>query len=168
MYQGRKLRKREMWHEVKLAQNSYENLSMSIIACDRSIIFICQKPTACNISVMVMGGVSWRGGSCKVAKPMTTTQLKMEDTCILRNVIEIFWQRKMTKVKIWTPSSLFKLQMAMAQSCKNTSTCLCKQPNTSIAIGRNWSVGVGCNSSFPWLELHWRQQIFELQSRLGK
>jgi hypothetical protein len=50
---------------------------------------------------------------------MITTQLKMEDTCIICNVIETFWWKKMTKVEIWGPSSLFKLQMALAQRVKS-------------------------------------------------
>jgi hypothetical protein len=38
---------------------------------------------------VVMGGVSWRGGSCKVIRPTIIPQLKMEDACIFYNVIEI-------------------------------------------------------------------------------
>jgi hypothetical protein len=52
---------------------------------------------------------------------------------------------------------LFKLQITLAQLCKNTSTLLCKHPNTSITRGR-W--GVGHNSFVFWLELHQKQQIF--------
>ncbi len=63
---------------------------------------------------MVMGGVSWKGGSGEVAKPMAIARLKMEDVCIFYNVIETFWQRKVTKVKRWGPSIPFKLQMALA------------------------------------------------------
>jgi hypothetical protein len=37
-----------------------------------------------------MGGVSSKGGSQEVAKPMIIAQLKMEDVCIFCNVIEIF------------------------------------------------------------------------------
>jgi hypothetical protein len=37
-----------------------------------------------------MGGVFWRGGSQEVAKLTATAQLKMEDACIFRNVIETF------------------------------------------------------------------------------
>jgi hypothetical protein len=61
----------------------------------------------------------------------------LEDVSILCNVIELFWQRKATKTK----GSPFKLQMVLAQSCMNTSTCLCKNPNISIVKGRNWLVG---------------------------
>jgi hypothetical protein len=39
---------------------------------------------------MVMGGLSSRGGSQEVDRSMTIAQLKMEDACILCNVIEIF------------------------------------------------------------------------------
>jgi hypothetical protein len=55
-----------------------------------------------------MGGVFWKGGSQELVKPTTTTQLKMEDTCIFCNVIEFFWQKKVTKVKIWRFFSPFK------------------------------------------------------------
>jgi hypothetical protein len=34
------------------------------------------------------------------------------------------------------PSNLLKFHMALAQLCKNTSTYLFKQPNTSIAKGK--------------------------------
>jgi hypothetical protein len=84
---------------------------------------------ACNWSAMVMGGVFWRGGSQEVAKPMATAWLKMEDTCIFGNVIEFFWQIKVMKVERKGPFDLFKLQMPLAQLCKNTLACLCKQPN---------------------------------------
>jgi hypothetical protein len=66
---------------------------------------------------------------------MATFQLKMEDACSLCNVIEIFCQRKVTKTKRRGPSSPFKLQMALAQLCKNTSICLCRLTNTSTAKG---------------------------------
>ncbi len=39
--------------------------------------------------MMMMGGVSSRGGSREVDRFMAIVQLKMEDVCILRNVIEI-------------------------------------------------------------------------------
>ncbi len=72
---------------------------------------------------------------------MVTTWLKMENTYIFCNVIEFFLWRKITKIEIWGLYSSFKLQMALAQSCKNTSTYLCKHPNTSIIKKRNWSLG---------------------------
>jgi hypothetical protein len=141
MYKGVKIRKREKLHDVKLAQSRCQNLSMSRIdACGRSAIFLCQKPMAYNRLAMVMGGVFWRGGSREVTKPKATTRLKIEDACILCNVIKTFWQRKVIKVKRRRPFDPFKLQMALAQSCKNTLACLCKQPNTSIAKGGNWSL----------------------------
>jgi hypothetical protein len=61
-----------------------------LTAYGQLIIFICQKPLACNRLVMVMGGVSWKGGSQELVKPMTITRLKMEDACILCNLIEFF------------------------------------------------------------------------------
>jgi hypothetical protein len=42
---------------------------------------------------MVMGSVSWKGESWDVAMLSTVAQLKIEDVCILCNVIEFFWQR---------------------------------------------------------------------------
>jgi hypothetical protein len=67
---------------------------------------------------MVMGGVSWRGGSQEVAKPMAITQFKMEDTYIFCNVIEVFLQKRMTQVERWRPSDLFKLQMILDNCVK--------------------------------------------------
>jgi hypothetical protein len=46
---------------------------------------------------MVMGGMFWNGGSWEVAKPTVNAQLKMEDICILSNVIEIFLTKKSQK-----------------------------------------------------------------------
>jgi hypothetical protein len=63
---------------------------------------------------MVMGGVSWRGGSREVVKPTTSAWLKMEDACILCNMIEFFWQKQTIKVEKWKPYVPFKLQMALA------------------------------------------------------
>ncbi len=106
---------------------------LELTACGRLAIFLCQKSMAYNRSTMVMGGMSWRRGSQEVAKLMAIAQFKMEDTsCIFYNVTEIFWQRKVIKVERWGPFGSFKLQMALAKSCKNTLTCLCKQQNTSI------------------------------------
>ncbi len=53
------------------------------------------------------------GGSWKVAKPIAIAQLKMEDACILCSVIEIFWQRKVTKIGRGGPFSPLKLQMTL-------------------------------------------------------
>jgi hypothetical protein len=42
-----------------------------------------------------MGGVSWKNGSQKVAKPTTIARLNMEDICILCNVIKfLFYEKK--------------------------------------------------------------------------
>jgi len=103
-------------------------------------IFICQKLTAYNRSVVVMGSMFWKGGSQEITKLTTIAWLKMEDAYILCNVIETFWWRKVTKVESWGPFAPFKFQMALAQLCKNTSTCSCKQPNTLIAKEMNWFV----------------------------
>jgi len=83
-----------------------------------------------------MGGAFSRGGSEEVARPTTTAQLQMEGVCILCNVIEIFLQRKVTKTKGGRFFVPLQFHMALAQSCKNTSTCLSKNPNSSIAKGR--------------------------------
>jgi hypothetical protein len=87
-----------------------------------------------------MGDVSWRGGSHEVARPMATTWLKMEDAYNLCNVIEMFFRRKVTKIKRRRPFGPFKLQTTLAQLCNDTSAYLCRHPNTSTIKGRNWSI----------------------------
>jgi len=82
----------------------------------------------------------------------------MEDACNLCNVIEIFYLKKITNKKKGRPFSPFKLQMALAQLCKNTSTCLCRHPN--ISTGRIDQQGVDYDNSILWRESHWKQQIF--------
>ncbi len=77
-------------------------------------IFACQKLIACNRLDVVMGGGFWRDGNWEVAKPMAITWLKMENACILYNVIEFFWQRKVIEIERWKPLNPFKLQMALA------------------------------------------------------
>jgi hypothetical protein len=42
----------------------------------------------------------------------------MEGAYILCNVIEIIWQRKVTKTKKGRPTSPFRLQITLAHSCK--------------------------------------------------
>jgi hypothetical protein len=37
-----------------------------------------------------MGGMSWRGGSWEVARPMATTRLKMEDVSIFALWLKFF------------------------------------------------------------------------------
>jgi hypothetical protein len=86
---------------------------------------------------MVMRGVSWRGESQEVVKPMAIARLKIKDIYILCNMIETFWRRKVIKAERWKPYVPFKFEMAWAQTCKNISTCLCKHSNISIAKGRN-------------------------------
>jgi ribosomal protein L32 len=73
---------------------------------------------------------------------MATTRLKMEDAYSLCNVIEIFCRKKITKTKRGRRFGPFKLQMALAQLCKNTSTCLYKLTNTSTAKGEEFISGV--------------------------
>jgi hypothetical protein len=48
-----------------------------------------QQPTACNRSTIAMGGVSRRVGIQEVARPSAIAQLKMQDVCMLCNIIEI-------------------------------------------------------------------------------
>jgi hypothetical protein len=45
------------------------------------------------------GGHALKGGNQEVAKPIITAWLKMEDACILCNVIKNFWRKKVTKTK---------------------------------------------------------------------
>jgi hypothetical protein len=66
-----------------------------------------------------MGDVSSRIGSQEVARPIAIASLKMEDACTLCNVIKFFCQGKVTKIERGGPSGLFKLQMSLAQLCKN-------------------------------------------------
>ncbi len=88
----RDLKKKRKWKIYKTS--SYFNLNVEIYpcqkltACSNGCILSYQKLTACNKLNVEMGGVFWRGGSWEVAKPMTITQLKMEDACNLYNVIE--------------------------------------------------------------------------------
>ncbi len=67
---------------------------------------------------MAMGGVFEKGGSQEVATPTAIARLKMEGAYILCNVIEIIWQRKVTKTKKGRPTSPFRLQITLAHSCK--------------------------------------------------
>jgi hypothetical protein len=77
----------------------------------------------------------WKSGSTIIA------WIKMEDACILYNVTEIFWQRKVTNIESEGPFVFLKVQMSLTQLCKNTSAYLYKHSNISIARGRNWSMG---------------------------
>ncbi len=43
------------------------------------------------MSIVVMDVMSLKGGSQEVTRPMAIAQFKMEDVCILYNVIEIFY-----------------------------------------------------------------------------
>jgi hypothetical protein len=64
----------------------------------------------------------------------------MEDVCIIYNVIEIFLYKKNNQDKnrsLKGPFGLLKLQMALAQLSKNTSTFFCRHLNTSITKGKN-------------------------------
>jgi hypothetical protein len=53
--------------------------------------------------------------------------------------------KKKNQDKKRRPFGLLKLQMALAQSCKNRLACLCGHLNISIIKGRNKSMGY-------WLE----------------
>jgi hypothetical protein len=103
---------------------------------------------------MAMGGVFWKGGSEEVARPIVIAQFKMEGAYILCTIIEIIWQRKVTKTERGRPSSPSRLQITLAHLCKNTLVFLCKHPNTSIAKrGIDWW-GVDHVTYFFWLEPH--------------
>jgi hypothetical protein len=108
------------------------------------------KPTACNRLAMVVGGVSWKGGSWKIAKLTAIVRLNMEETCILCYMIESFWQRKVTKVE--NESFVhFKLQMALAQSCKNTlHVCV---SNQKLQLLREELINGVSIAIAPWLNL---------------
>ncbi len=54
----------------------------------------------------------------EVAKPTVTAQFKMEDGCILGNVIEFFWHRTVNKIKRGRPYGPLKFHMVLAHSCK--------------------------------------------------
>jgi len=118
------IRKKETFHNVKLAQTRCQNLSMSKIS------------SACNKSVVEM----W-GASQEVVRPTATTWFKMDNACGLCNVIEKFWQKKVTKTERGGPFGPFELQMTLTKLCKKTSACLCRCPNTSNDKGKNWSMG---------------------------
>jgi hypothetical protein len=72
----------------------------------------------------------------------------MENVCILCNVIEFFLWKKVTKTKRGGPSSSLKLQMTLAQSCKNTLTYLCRHPNISKKNWGRYSKGWEDQSSY--------------------
>jgi hypothetical protein len=60
---------------------------------------VFQQLIACNKLVVVMKGVFWRGGSQEVARPITTTWIKMEDGCILCIAVEFFSRKRIIKTK---------------------------------------------------------------------
>jgi len=76
---NKKKEKRDNLQDVKLAQTKCQNLSkpdVKISSCPKPTAYnrvnrisSCQKSITCNRSTMVMGGVSWRGGSWEVAGP---------------------------------------------------------------------------------------------------
>jgi hypothetical protein len=70
--------------------------------------------------------------------------------------------KKKTKTEKGGPSSPFKLEMALAQSCKNISACLFRIQIPQLLKGGIDQLGVNCDSSFLLFESHQKQQIFEL------
>jgi hypothetical protein len=115
-----------------------------------------------RLSAMVMGSAFWKGGSHEVARPIAIIQLKMEDACILCNVIEIFWWKKVTKTKRGGPSGPLKFHMAW-YNCVKTYQFFCLNIQTpQLWKGRNDHWGVSHDNSFLWLEVFRRQQIFKL------
>jgi hypothetical protein len=60
------------------------------------------------------------------------------------------------------PSSPFKLQMALAQSCKNTLAFCVDIQIPQLLMGGIDQWGVGRNSSSLWFEPHQKQQILKL------
>jgi hypothetical protein len=65
-------------------------------------------------------------GSQEATKSIITTLFKMENACIIYNVMEIHWQRKVIKMKSKDLLALFISQVALALSCKKAFVCLCK------------------------------------------
>ncbi len=66
----------------------------------KNIKFPHWLPT-CNKSIVGMGGRSWKGVSSKVAKPIATSWVKMEDVCIFWRVMEIIWPKKKKPKQKW-------------------------------------------------------------------
>jgi hypothetical protein len=121
-----------------------KGVSQQLIACNKLVVVmkgVSQQLIACNKLVVVMKGVFWWGGSQEVARPITTAWLKMEDSCILCIAIEFFSRKRIIKTKRGRPYNLFKLQITLAQSCKNIWTYLCKHSNISNVERRNWLMG---------------------------
>jgi len=154
MYKWIRKKKRENLQDVKLVQTRCQNVSMSKIdRCNRWAIFLYVKSQSPKIGQpWWCHGVSWRGESREVTKLLATAWLKMKDACILPNAIEIFWQKKITKIERWKLSNSFKLQMALTQLYQNILACLYRYPNIPIAKRRNWSVG--CQSRWFILVFH--------------
>jgi hypothetical protein len=64
--------------DVKLIQTRFQNL------------FILTS-TTCNRLAIAMGGVLWKGGSWEIVRPTIIIQFKMENACILCNIIKKIW-----------------------------------------------------------------------------
>jgi hypothetical protein len=72
----------------------------------------------------------------------------MKDACILYNVIQVFLQSKVTRLERGGLSSLLKLQITLAQSCKNISACLCNIQIFQLLEGKIIQWGVGHDNYF--------------------
>jgi hypothetical protein len=81
------------------------------------------------------------GGSQEVVRLIATPGFKMKDACILCNIIEICLRRKVIKTKRGRLFDVLKFQLALAQSWKNMSACLCRDPNISITRRKNGLMG---------------------------
>jgi len=105
---------RENLQDVKLAQIKCQNLFMSksdhLEWVDH--ISLCEKLKACIRSIMVMGGVSWRGESREVVKLTLIARLKMLSLHLLphlrwrRRVFHEPWRKGSGKLCIFSGSQL--------------------------------------------------------------
>jgi hypothetical protein len=99
-----------------------------------------------------MGDVLWRGGSQEEVRPTTITRLKMEDPCNFYNVIEIFYQRKITKAKRGGPLVLSNSKWHWHNWVKTHLLIYVDiQILPLLRGGIDWQ-GVSRNNSILWLE----------------
>jgi len=113
----------------------------------------------CNKSIVEMGDGSWRGGSWEVAKLTTTVQLKMEDSCIICNVIEIFCWRKVTKIEEEGLLILSNSKWHWHNCVKTHSSIYVDIQILPLLRGGINQQRVSHDSFVFWLELHRKQQI---------
>jgi hypothetical protein len=127
-------------------------------AYSRLVIFFHIKNRSLAISW------SWKWKMCyervEVARPTSTTRLKMEDACNLCNVIEFFYWRKVTKTKKEGPLVLSNSKWHSHNCVKTHSPIYVDIQILPPLRGGIDQQGVGCDRSILWLEPHQKQQIF--------